>query len=489
MFAYRLFLGVFVYVCQYMDNLFFVFKKFAFSRVRACLRFRCGLLLNALSERKNTSLKASCCEAKPTCLNNGADMAHRTEVEQVNRIAHYFRDVDLTGDSRPDFIPESFSLNCWAEDRWPGRFLLRVAIRFYHIWATFGIRNGHATINGSQPAVCFSGFNVADLIAVRDGLAGASSAATQYAITFPVPSAERAGVAQVAQGDSLRAILQASHPSEPVTQDELWQNEYRYVGGQLDIFGSVAATSEWRWPFPRNYRRAIDKIEREGLVEGRLPGLDLTQKKWGGIGVVVGTDADARRLQYDILCLIDQQVVSVNHFDHLLVCERLPKELDGLTATEQEASMTAACLDFKSGVTVSDEDAAVAAADFKARISALETSSLKGETQERGGCWVYFEDNSHTYVRALLKAGRIVVNTSGRYLGTLDELGRGRDLLERQLIVKVLCKQLEEEYGVPCSYFSVRDSWLPDDLPSYCGHPWSGFFRITSESDEDNVAC
>lgn len=411
-------------------------------------------------------------------------MAHRTDVEQSNRVVHYFRDVDLTSGSKPDFIPESFSHNCWAEDRWPGRFLLRVAIRFHHIWATFGVRNGHATIQGSQPAVCFSGFSVADLIAVRDGMAAATSAVTQYAVTFPASSAERAGARQVVKGGNLRAILQANHPSEPVSQDELWQNEYRYVDGQLDIFGNQTTQLEWRWPYTRNYRRAIEKIERDGHLGDKLPGLDLTQKKWSQIGVVVATEADALRLQYDILTLIDQQIVSVDHFDHLLVCERMPAELDGLTDAGRTAALTAACFDFKSCLVVSDEAAAFAAADFTARVSALEASSLKKETLERGGCWVYFEDNAHPYVRALLKAGRVVVNKSGRYLGTLDELGRGRDLGERQQIVKVLCQQLEREHGVACSYFSVRDSWLPDDLPSYCGHPWSGFYRITDEPDE-----
>lgn len=415
-------------------------------------------------------------------------MAQRTDVEQSNRVVHYFRDVDLTSGSRPDFIPESFALNCWAEDCWPGGFLLRVAIRFHHIWATFGVRNGHATIQGRHPAVCFSGFSVSDLVVVRDGLAAASGAVTQYAITFPTRSAEQAGATKVVQGENLRAMLQASHPSEPVTQEEIWRNQYRYLDGQLDIFGNQTAELEWRWPYTRNYRRAIEKIEREGHLGDKLPGLDLTQKKWSGIGVVVATEADALRLQYDILCLIDQQFVSVDHFDHLLVCERLPAELDGLTAAEQEASMRAACFDFKSCMTVSDEAAAVAVADFTERVSALEASCLKKETQERGGCWVYFEDNAHPYVRALLKGGRVVVNKSGRYLGMLNELGRGRDLRERQMIVKTLCNQLEQEHGVACSYFSVRDSWQPDDLPSYCGRPWSGFYRITDEPDDDQVS-
>lgn len=413
-------------------------------------------------------------------------MTNQTDCGKIPRIAHYFRDVDFSSNSRPQFIPESFSANCWAEDGWPARFILRVAMRFHHIWATFGIRNGHATVHGNQPAVCFSRFNVADLIAARDEVVGTNGVVTQYALTFPLSTAERAGAAQVLQGNDLRVLLQEGRPLGDVTQEEVWQNQFRHVDGQLDIFGNHAPSSEWRWPYSRNYRRAIEKIEREGRLGDRLPGLDLTQKKWSGLGVVVATQIDALRLQYDILTLIDQQFVSVDHFDHLLVCERLPSSLDEFSDSEYQAAISAACLDFKSCLFVSDEAAAAASAEFSARVSALEVSVLKKETKERGGCWVYFEDNSHPYVRALLKAGRVVVNRQGRYLATLDELGRGRDLRERQEIVKVLCKQLEQEHGVACSYFSVLNSWQPDDVPSFCGRPWSGFFRITSEPDDDD---
>ena len=411
-------------------------------------------------------------------------MTHRIDGRHTARIAHYFRDVDFSSNSRPQFIPESFSANCWAEDGWPARFILRVAIRFHHIWASFGIRNGHATIHGSQPAVCFSNFSVADLIASRDGV-GTNGVVTQYAITFPTSSAERGGAVQVLQGGDLRALLQEGRPAGAVTQEEIWQNQFRRVDDQLDMFGNHAPSSEWRWPYSRNYRRAIEKIEREGRLGDNLPGLNLTQKKWSGIGVVVATQADALRLQYDILTLIDQQFVSVDHFDHLLVCERLPPSLDELSESGIQAAVSAACFDFKSCIAVSEDDAAVACAEFSERVSALERSTPKKETLGRGGCWVCFDDNSHPYVRALLKTGRVMVNHQGRYLATLDELGRGRDLRERQGIVKILCKQLEQEHGVACSYFSVLNSWQPDDLPSFCGRPWSGFFRITSEPDDD----
>lgn len=411
-------------------------------------------------------------------------MPDQNDARQAPRIAHYFRDVDLSSNSCPRFIPELFSTNCWAED-WPARFLLRVAIRFHHIWATFGIRDGQETIHGAQPAVCFSNFSVADLIAVREGVEGVNKAVTQYAITFPTCSAERAGAEQVVQGGDLRAFLQKSNPVVAVTPEDVLRNEYRYVVCQLDMFNDQAMPSEWRWPYPRNYHRAIAKMEDNGCLGDKLPGFELTQKRWSGIGIVVATQADARRLQYDILSLIDQQILSESHFDHLLVCERLPTALEGLSEVGKQSAVQAAYFDFKSCMVVSDEAAVEALQDFSARISELELCTLKTVTRERGGCWVYFEDNTHPYVRALIKAGRVLVNKLGRYIGTLDELDRRRDLRERQEIVKVLCEQLQLKHGVACSYFSVLNSWRPDDLPNFCGRPWSGFYRITDEPDDE----
>lgn len=59
----------------------------------------------------------------------------------------------------------------------------------HHLWPTYGVREGMRTIQGEHPAVCFTGFNLADLIAARDGFTPQNAAATQYAITFPITAA------------------------------------------------------------------------------------------------------------------------------------------------------------------------------------------------------------------------------------------------------------------------------------------------------------
>jgi hypothetical protein len=331
--------------------------------------------------------------------------------------------------------------------------------------------------------VCFSGFNVADLIAVRDGLSPADEYATQYAITFPTRSAELAGAEQVVRGGNFRAFLENENGSRFVTEVEVVRKMFRYIDVQLDLFREQPSQPEWRWPYTGNYYDEVARIEEEGFEGSSIPGLDLAQESWSGIGVIVSTEADALRLQYDILSLIDQGLISQSHFDHLLVCDRLPASLSGLTDAEVKAAVTDACFDFKSCLVISDEAAFTALKDFSARVYELECSTSESEVHEVGGCWVYFPDNTHPYVRALLKTGRVVVNKLGRYLGKMVELDCQRDLREREKIVKVLCLQLQEAHGVVCSYYSVRNSWRPDDLPFYCGRPWSGMYRITEEQD------
>jgi len=405
-----------------------------------------------------------------------------------SRVAHYFRNVDLSSDSSPDFIPEGFWSGCCVEaPYWPARILLREAIRSHHIWATFGIRGGRETINGSQPAVCFSGFNVADLIAIRDGLSPADEHATQYAITFPIRSAEQMGAEQVVRGGNLRAFLQKESGLRFVPERQVVRKMFRYIDVQLDLFREQPSQPEWRWPYTGNYRREIAEIEEEGFETNSIPGLDLAQENRSGIGVVVSTEADALRLQYDILSLIDQGLVSQSHFDHLLVCDLLPVSLSGLTGAKVNAAVTAACFDFKSCLVISDEAEIAALKDFSARVFDLERSTPESEVREVGGCWVYFLDNTHPYVRALVKSGRVVVNKTGRYLGKLVELNCDRDLRARQNIVEVLCEQLQEAHGVVCSYYSVRNSWHPDDDPAYCGRPWGGFYGITDEPHEEGM--
>ncbi|RDL16214.1 DUF4427 domain-containing protein [Pseudomonas jessenii] len=412
-------------------------------------------------------------------------MPKKIDLRTVPRVAHYFRDVDLAGKSHPEFVPEAFPSNCWNDDeQWPAGFLLRVAVRFHHLWATFGIRNGERTIHGSKPAVCFSNFSLADLIAVRDGFRPQNEAATQYALTFPVKIAEKGGIQPIAHWFDGRAYLQVGTPLELKGHENV-QHHFRFVDAGYNLSNQSSGCSEWRWPYPGSYQRCIAKIEERGFEGSTIPGLKLIWKKWSGIGVVVPDMAAARKLQYDILVLIDRGVVSATHFDHILVCDKLPPSIEGFGEEEIRETVSRACFDFRSCMAVSTLTAYVSSLDFSTRVLILESSSPRKPAMEKGGCWLWFEDNTHPYVRALIKAGRVKASKMGRYLASLDELDPHRDLRERQEIARELSEQLREKFGIGSTYFSVLNSQCIDDQPIYCGKFWGGGYYITASPDDE----
>ena len=403
-------------------------------------------------------------------------MSKKIDSGAASRVAYYFRDDDLLSNPCPEFVLEAFSSSCGFDgEHWPAHFLLRASVRSSHIWATFGVSDSKRTANHSQPAVwCFS-FNLADLIAARGGVSSPSGAATQCAITFPVKVAENGGFQKVVDHWSQgRGHLQDGAPLE-LNGHEVVPNQLEFVSAHQNLSYQSAQSSKWRWQYPHSYRQAIAR-GAGGLERTTIPGLKLTEKKWSGIGVVVPSMQDARKLQYDILSLIDRKIVSKEHFDHILVCDKLPPNIDGLGEKEMQAAFTAACFDFKSCLQVSSRFTEPVNQDFSIRLLILETSTPTRPEKEAGGCWLCFHDNTHFYVRALMKTGRLTVNKQGRYLASLDELDMRRDLRERQEIAQQLARELRETFGVESSYFSVLNSQRPDDYPCYSGEHWEGSY-------------
>lgn len=403
-------------------------------------------------------------------------MPKKLDLMYCSRLAHFFRDVDLTGKSCPEFIPEAFPPNCLVdEDHWSAGFLLRYAVRFHHLWATYGVQAGERTILGSPPAVCFTDFNPAELIALREGLRPQGGVVTQYALTFPLRAAMKGGIQRFDQWEkeyTENGLSDAFFAHMMEVQEKLKAaafNSPRYV----------STCSDWRWTYPGDYQRRIAKIEADGFEGNAIPGLKLQLKKWSGIGVVVPDMKTARKVWYDILSLVDRQIVSSKHFSHILVCDELAKNVEGVRKDRIPEAVPSACFDWNSTLWLSRKDAEVSSLDFSSRVLRLESSTPKRPSNERGGCWLWFEDNTHRYVRALVMTGRIKVNKMGRYLASLDELDPNRDLRERQEIASEISKQLRQKFGIKSTYFSVLNSHCPDDHPVYCCGGVDGHYFIT----------
>lgn len=125
--------------------------------------------------------------------------------------------------------------------------------------------------------MCFTNFNLADLIAVRDGLRRKNEAATQYALTLPIKIAERGGIRPFAHWPNGQANLQDATTLELEGREDA-QNQFRYVGTEDILSNQLGGGAEWRWQYPRNYDRCIDKIEMDGVEGNTIPGLKLSQK-------------------------------------------------------------------------------------------------------------------------------------------------------------------------------------------------------------------
>ncbi|PSS59318.1 hypothetical protein C6382_02210 [Pseudomonas sp. BBP2017] len=394
-------------------------------------------------------------------------------------MAHFFRDVDLKGRSCPEFIPEAFPPNCLNDDdQWSAGFLLRYALRFHHVWATYGVQEGKRTILGPKAAVSFTDFKPAELIDLREGARPQDGVVTQYALTFPLRTAMKCGIQR----------FEPCEQADPEDMDTLCARlmELREMAksGGLRPSRYMSKCSDWRWTYPGNYQRCIEKIEANGFEGNTTPGLKLQVKKWSGIGVVVPDMKTAREVRYDILTLIDRKIVSCQHFSHILVCDKLAANAEGISKDKIEETVLASCMDWDAPLWMSSLEAHVSTLDFSSCVLIHGSSRLKGPVHERGGCWLWFEDNTHRYVRALVTTGRIKVNKMGRYLASLDELDPGRDLREREEIALEIAKELEQKHGIKSTYFSVLNSQCPDDDPAYCGGLDGGYYYIRGEASD-----
>lgn len=401
-------------------------------------------------------------------------MSKKIDLMFCSRLAHFFRDVDLTGRSCPEFIPESFPPNCLNDDdQWSAGFLLRYALRFHHLWATYGVQEGTRTILGPKAAVSFTDFKAAELIDLREGARPQGGVVTQYALTFPWKTATKAGIQQ------FKLCQQLDPEDEDLLVARLMELQALAKAGALRSDRYMSKCSDWRWTYPGNYQRCIEKIEANGFEGNTIPGLKLHSKKWSGVGVVVPDVDMARGVQYDILTLIDRNIVPSDHFSHILICDKFVETMEGVPREKAEEAAPGAFMNWDSPLYLGSSEANATTFDFSSRVLMHERSCPKGPIHERGGCWLWFEDNTHRYVRALVATGRIKVNKMGRYLASLDEVDPGRDLRELQEIALGVAKELEQKHGIKSTYFCVLNSQCPDDDPAYFGRLDSGYYYIT----------
>lgn len=248
--------------------------------------------------------------------------------------------------------------------------------------------------------------------------------------------------------------------------------QYRYITYAPTGLSTVDWTHEreWRWPCDMS-EKAIQELDEFGHISesSDIPGLDISHAPLSGIGIIVKSDTDAKKLSHDVLTLVDRGDVGRKHFRYILVRDKLPKPSDLYSPAETNQAIIDATLDFDDYFKLPKEEEDVAVSDLSQRASAIEKSTPRAVRKEGGGCWLWFFDSTHPYVRALVQAGRVAVNKHGHYLAELPEFSMARDLREREEMTLSLAADIKAAYGLDGSYFSVLNKVGFNDIPFFVG--------------------
>ena len=413
-------------------------------------------------------------------------LANNLRYDLSDHLIHFFRQLDIEAADAPP-LPEAFDQASILEDTviYP-EFLLRHAIRMGRLWATWSERSGRRTIYGPRPAVCFTEMPIPAFVEASLDRRARGEAMSSYALVFPKAAIHRAGGRPVIYG--LSSGASASLDADGVRMFPQWAlpepEQYRFVAydptqPRLDW----THEREWRWPLD-GPPLATDGMSPPEAAE--MPGLDFESPIFRGMGVIVATAEQARRIVFDILTKIDRGDVGPSHFSFVLPIQEVGSWVDlrdrGALATEIDARLVVLNEFFVGDET---EDRAMLAA-LEARAVRIEATTPPDGSglREHGACWLWLRDNRHPVTRALVRAGLVHVNRDGRYLVALPQFDGGRPLSQRERMVERLAAELTDGEGPRADRYSVSNGYGPDDIPSHMTGEFDDLFFNVNVCDE-----
>lgn len=392
-----------------------------------------------------------------------------------NSLIHFFRAVDMESDSSPP-VPENLGFNNVVEDtKLSALFLLRCAVRNHRLWATWSVRGGERTIYGRRPAVCFTEMPLAAFLEAGTVREDAGQAMSPYALVFPKESMFRKGARPVIYGlsDPVAGMPPKNGGGPRIIDRKLLplNEQYRYVTYRPITPYKVDWTHEreWRWPFTGDANKVARELKKYGVISHTkdIPAINFSEATLAGIGIIVKTKSEAKQLAYDVLTLIDQGLVRRHHFRYVLVRDMLPSPAELHEPSTVNAAISKALLDFDEYFDLRDAEVEEILNDFVSIARSVDATTRWVQLGEQGGCWLWFRDNTHTYVRALIQAGRVSVNRHGHYLASLPEFDEARDLAQREEMATELAAKLKDLYEIDSSYYIVRGSNDADAIPFF----------------------
>ncbi|WP_144025271.1 DUF4427 domain-containing protein [Burkholderia sp. HI2500] len=404
-------------------------------------------------------------------------MKNNFRFDLSDHLIHFFRDVDQQGESSILFPEHMGWHNVYEDTQLPANFLLRAALRNGRLWATWSYRDGKRTIFGPNPAVCFTEMPIAAFLETARIRRANGEAMSPFAMVFPKETLHRLGARPVTYGLSDNAVPPPGNNGGPriFNESTLPLNEqFRYVS---HVYGSTKTVDwtherEWRWP----YRGDCDSVDAGGEgYDGSvsdwydIPGLDFYRYPIKGMGVIVETTSQAKKVVSDMLTLIDNGTASKSTFGFVLVSNHFPSPSVLQDPTRLSDAVNEAVVSLEPYFAMSTDECDEYEKRFAKLVAEVERNADPASDGEFGGCWLWLHDNRAPLTRALLRSGRAFVTKEGRYLANLHEFWDARGLREREEMAEQVSKLVLKEFGTPSCHFSVLDSDNPEAVPFYVG--------------------
>lgn len=394
-------------------------------------------------------------------------------------LIHFFRKVDFSGkDDAALYLEDWGPGEIVEDDSVTAFFLLRNAIRLGRLWSTWSVRRGRRTIYGPDPAVCFTDMPVAAFIEAGIAREAKKEAMSPLALVLPKDLVHAAGALPAIYGLTNPPSLTRAVEGGPriMSTSELPEPEqFRYV--TLGTYGSVDWTHEreWRWPCRGVQPHPQNMPPPDG---NDLPGLDLV---FSGMGVIVSTQKQARKVIHDILVLRDQG--AEGRYSFVVVAKDITSLADLRDPDHVQRTIAAATINLDPYLSMPNAERQRLLTDYDAALATIRNGRRPAFGLEHGGCWLWVTDATHRMTRALVLDGRIKINKSGRYLVDLP-FALSLPLAEREKMTRRLAALLRKRFGLEATYHSVVGSHDPDGIPHFSIPPFENRMIFNFGSDE-----
>ena len=390
-------------------------------------------------------------------------------------LIHFFRPVDLALENA-FYMPEYLGVRDSVEgSRVQALFLLRLSLRKMRIFPSWSYRSGKRTIYGPYPAVCFTDMPITAFMRTSRERASRGEKISAYALVLPKNDLFAIGALPVNYGFSggIPDVYVNDETGERVIDPAqvALAEQYRYVAYNPLVGVDWTHEREWRWP----YLGSMDNIKKlSGFDEpelDELPALYYKDINFRGAGVIVNSRADADKVIYDILTLVDKSMLDLGVFSfvlcadeinfHQIMDEKQLSDVINANSIDLEKYFTA---DYLLLCYYRDRMNEVI------RLCMMKHDAIKTyDASNRAGVW--FGNNKHPLVRALLTLGMIYVNKNHQYVLLIDEL-YGYDETTQENICRDIAARLLSFYpDLACEYILWHMNFNSTEEISYSSGP------------------